>query len=83
MQIFVKFSVRGGFAALAGAWGVPNQRFRISEKNNLKRWQRLLESSDNQLSELSNNVGLLKKKIFLRTIYGKFIILSLICKRFM
>lgn len=62
MQIFVKFSVCGGFAALAGAWGVPNQRFRISEKNILKRWQRLLESSDNQLSELSNNVGLLAKK---------------------
>ncbi len=31
-----KISASGDFAALAGAWGVPSQRFRISEKDILK-----------------------------------------------
>lgn len=36
-----KISASGDFAALAGAWGVPSQRFRISEKDILKHcWQR-------------------------------------------
>ena len=43
-----KISDCGDFAAFAGVWGVPSQRFRISVKDILKHcWQKLSERSDN------------------------------------
>ena len=36
----VQIAACGGFAAFAGVWGVPSQRFRISQKDILKHcWQ--------------------------------------------
>ena len=39
----VQIAACGGFAAFAGGWGVPSQRFRISQKDILKHcWQRVI-----------------------------------------
>lgn len=51
-----KISDCGDFAAFAGVWGVPSQRFRISVKDILKHcWQSL--QSLQGLSECSDNFG--------------------------